>query len=85
MLPEKMNEAMNEQVAKEFYAEYLYLSMAVEFAEKAWMALQIGFQTSRRRTRTCNEIYKFILERGGKVVVPAIQNQTSKQKSISTT
>jgi len=73
MLPEKMNEAMNEQVAKEFYAEYLYLSMAVEFAEKSLDGFANWFfKQAEEEHEHAMKFIEFILERGGKVVVPAI-------------
>ncbi len=73
MIPEKMNEAMNEQIAKEFYAEYLYLAMAVKFAEKSLGGFANWFFKQAEEEHVhAMKFVNFILERGGSVKVPAI-------------
>jgi len=53
MINKPMQEAMNEQINKELFSSYLYLSMAAYFEEK--------------------NLSGFALERGGKVMLKAIE------------
>ena len=68
-LNEKMQKVFNDQINAELYASYLYLSMAAYFEDidlpgfAAWMEAQ-----SQEETGHVMRIYKFIVERNGKVV-----------------
>lgn len=68
-----MQEAMNEQINKEMFSSYLYLSMAAYFeAENLpgfanWMHIQANEEREHAM-----KFYEFILERGGKVQLKAI-------------
>ncbi len=44
-----MEIAINEQINKELYSEYLYLSMQAFFAVKTWMALPIGWMCNAKK------------------------------------
>jgi ferritin len=73
MLNAKMEKALNAQLNAEFYSAYLYLSMAAYFESENlaglanWMRIQ--FQEEQfHGTR----FFDFILERGGKVALAAI-------------
>ena len=73
MLNTKMEKALNAQLNAEFYSAYLYLSMAAYFESTNlaglanWMRIQ--FQEEQfHGTR----FFDFILERGGKVALAAI-------------
>ena len=73
MLNEKMEKALNAQLNAEFYSAYLYLSMAAYFesANLAGLAnwMRVQFQEEQfHGTR----FFDFILERGGKVALAAI-------------
>ena len=73
MINKIMQDAMNEQINKELYSSYLYLSMAAYFEDKNlsgfahWMRVQ---ETEEREHAM--KFYDFILERGGKVTLKAI-------------
>lgn len=73
MLSEKMEKALNKQVNAEFYSSYLYLSMAADFEAKtlegfaSWMRIQAQEEWSHGM-----KIYNYILEKGGKVLLEAI-------------
>jgi ferritin len=68
-----MQDAMNEQINKELFSSYLYLSMAAWFEDKNlpgfanWMRLQADEEREHAM-----KFYEFILERGGKVQLKAI-------------
>ncbi len=68
-----MQKALNEQIAKEFGASYLYLSMAAYFAEKNlngfanWMRMQAA-----EETKHAMKLFQFVEDRGGRVTLEAI-------------
>ncbi len=73
MINKTMQDAMNEQINKELYSSYLYLSMAAYFEDKNlpgfahWMRVQEAEEREHAM-----KFYDFILERGGKVTLKAI-------------
>lgn len=68
-----MQDAMNEQINKELFSSYLYLSMAAYFEHKnlAGFANWMRIQADEERGHAM-KFYDFILERGGKVTLKAI-------------
>ena len=84
MLSKKMEDALNKQVNTEFYSSYLYLSMAADFEAKtlegfaSWMQIQAQEEWSHGM-----KIYNYILEKGGKVKLEAIEApQTSWKTAV---
>jgi len=77
-----MQEAMNEQINKEFFSSYLYLSMAAYFEDKNlmgfahWMRLQADEEREHAM-----KFYNFILDRGGRVLLKAIDAPETAWKS----
>jgi ferritin len=73
MLNDKMRDAMNEQINKELYSAYLYQSMMAHFEAlglqgfATWMRIQ-----SMEETLHAYKFYDFMVERGGKVTLTAI-------------
>ena len=73
MIGKAMQDAMNEQINKELFSSYLYLSMAAYFEDKSlpgfasWMRVQADEEREHAM-----KFYDFILERGGKVQLKAI-------------
>ena len=73
MIGKAMQEAMNEQINKELFSSYLYLSMAAYFEDKNlpgfgnWMRIQADEERGHAM-----KLYDFILERGGRVLLKAI-------------
>ncbi|MBK8617337.1 MAG: ferritin [Anaerolineales bacterium] len=73
MINKVMQDAMNDQINKELYSSYLYLSMAAYFEDgnlpgfAHWMRIQEAEEREHAM-----KLYDFILERGGKVVLKAI-------------
>ena len=73
MIQKAMQDAMNEQINKELFSAYLYLSMAAYFEDKNlpgfanWMRIQADEEREHAM-----KFYDFILERGGRVLLKAI-------------
>jgi ferritin len=73
MISNTMQNAINEQINKELYSAYLYLSMASHFASKnlpgfaKWMRVQEGEEREHGM-----KLYDFLLDRGGKAELKAI-------------
>jgi ferritin len=73
MISKIMQDAINDQIQKELYSSYLYLSMSAYFADKnlSGFAHWMRVQESEEREHAM-KFYDFILERGGKVNLKAI-------------
>ena len=74
MISKKMEEALNEQVNAELYSSYLYLSMESFFKSQNlngfanWMRIQ-----TQEEVMHAMKMYDFINERGGRVLLKAIE------------
>jgi ferritin len=73
MISSNMQKALNEQINKEFYSSYLYLSMAAYFVNKnlpgfaTWLFVQTDEECSHGM-----KLLEHLLERGGKVELKSI-------------
>jgi ferritin len=73
MLSKAMQDAINEQIKNELYSAYLYLSMAAYFetgnlpGSAHWMRVQ-----SQEEVAHAMKFFDFVNERGGRVVLQAI-------------
>ena len=73
MLNQKIEKAINEQINAELYSAYLYLSMQAYFESlnlpglAKWMYAQ-----TQEEVMHAMKFYNFIIERGGKIVLEAI-------------
>ena len=73
MIGKAMQDAINDQINKELYSSYLYLSMAAYFEDKNlpgfahWMHVQEGEEREHGM-----KFYKHLVERGGRVELKAI-------------
>lgn len=82
MIPQAMQDAMNEQIKNELYSAYLYLSMAAHFESKTlagfanWLRLQ-----AKEELGHAMKFFDFILERGGEVNLKAIDQPPSSWNS----
>lgn len=82
MINKAVQDAMNEQINKELFSSYLYLSMAAYFEDKnlpgfaKWMRVQEAEERAHAM-----KFYDFILERGGKVTLKAIDAPKTEWKS----
>ena len=82
MMSAAMQDSMNEQINKELFSSYLYLSMSAFFEAQNlpgfahWMAIQ-----SAEEREHAMKFYEHLLDRGGKVTLKAIQAPGSEWKS----
>ena len=82
-MDKKMEKAMNEQINKELYSSYLYLGMAAHFEAEnlggfaQWMKIQTAEEISHAM-----KFFNFINERGGTVVLGAIDKPSSQYASV---
>ena len=73
MISKTMQAAINEQINKELYSSYLYLSMAAYFEDKNlpgfanWMSVQVSEEREHGM-----KFYDFLVDRGGRVMLKAI-------------
>jgi ferritin len=73
MLKEKMEKAFNDQINKELYSSYLYLSMCAYSQNKGmpgvanWMKIQ-----AQEELTHANKFFNYVLQRDGKVSLRAI-------------
>lgn len=73
VIEKAMQDAMNEQINKELFSSYLYLSMAAHFESRYltgfahWMRVQADEEREHAM-----KFYDFILDRGGQVSLKAI-------------
>ena len=82
MINKAMQDAMNEQINREFFSSYLYLSMAAYFEEKnlAGFAHWMRIQEAEEREHAM-KFYNFILERGGRVILKTLEAPKTEWKS----
>ena len=82
MINKTMQDAMNDQINKELFSSYLYLSMAAYFEDKnlPGFAHWMGIQEAEEREHAM-KFYDFILERGGRVMLKAIEAPKTDWKS----
>ena len=82
MISKAMQDAINDQINKELYSSYLYLSMAAYFENKNlagfahWMRIQEGEEREHAM-----KFYDFMLDRGATVLLAPIAAPESDWKS----
>ncbi len=83
MLSEKMEKALNEQVAFEIYSGYIYMAMSAWASEEGldgaanWFRLQNGEELYH-----ADKMYKYIIERGGRAKLMKIDEPPFEWKSV---
>ncbi|NOT04466.1 MAG: ferritin [Anaerolineales bacterium] len=82
MINKSMQDAMNDQINKELYSSYLYLSMAAYLEDKnlSGFAHWMRVQEAEEREHAM-KLYDFIVERGGRVMLKAIDAPKTEWKS----
>jgi ferritin len=83
MLSTKMLKALNEQICKEFYSEYFYLSMSswCESNDLPGMAAFMKLKSEEERAHAM-KLYDYIHDRDGDVTFLPIEQPPSKFKSF---
>lgn len=83
MIHTKMEKAINEQINREYFSAYLYLSMSAHLANKGlpgfanWMRVQVEEETFH-----VNKFYNYVIERGGKVEFESIEKPKHEWDSL---
>ena len=83
MINEKLEKAINEQINKEIYSSYLYLSMASYLADLGlmgfsnWMRIQVQEENAHAMG-----LYDYLIERGGSVELEAIAKPQTTWENI---
>ena len=82
MISKTMQDAINEQINKELYSSYLYLSMAAYFENKnlPGFAKWLHVQTDEERGHGM-KFYQHLVDRGGRVMLKAIAAPATEWKS----
>ncbi len=83
MFPKKVEKALNDQINAEFFSAYLYLSMSAYLNDISL----VGFANWTRAQYEeemfhAMKMYDFVLERGGKIKLKAIEAPKHKWKDI---
>jgi len=82
MLSKQLQDAINEQINLELYSAYVYLSMAAHFEGENlggfanWMRVQFQEETGHAM-----KFFKYVYDRGGKVILKAIAQPAAKFKA----
>lgn len=83
MISKTMQDAINEQINKELFSSYLYLSMSAHFESQnlsgfsKWLRAQAGEEKEHAL-----KFYDHLLERGGKVELKAVAAPATEWKTI---
>ncbi len=82
MLGKTMEDALNRQINREFYSAYLYFSMSAWFESQNLKGFAQWMRAQSREERVHGEkIFDFVLARGGKVTLGAIEAPKSEWSS----
>jgi len=82
MISKKVEKALNDQIRKEFYSSYIYLSMAAQLSSMNlngfahWMKIQVNEETKHGM-----KIYEHLNARNGRVILQQIDAPRSEWKS----
>ncbi len=78
MISQEMEKALNEQINRELYSSYLYLSMATFLAEKNFDGMaQFMKVQAKEEVEHAMKIYHYIEEQGGRVLLKGIDEPPS--------
>jgi ferritin len=78
MISDRLQDSINEQIKHELYSAYMYMAMSADCADRNllgfahWMSMQ-----AREEVEHAMRFYNFLLERGGRVELQAIDKPPS--------
>lgn len=83
MLTQKLQDALNEQINKEFFAEYLYLSMSayLESIEMEGFANYFNVQAQEEHFHAM-KMFNFVHDKGGRVILKSLKEPKSEFASV---
>ena len=80
-ISKKMQDAFNAQITAELYSSNLYLDMAFWFRKEGWKGFANWmFKQSDEEKEHALDMANFVLDRGGEVIVDAINKPDGKYK-----
>ncbi len=83
MISAKMEKIMNEQINKEMYSAYFYLSMAADLREKYLDGFAHFFEhQAQEEMEHAMKFYSYINEQGGRVKLDAIEKPQATYKDV---
>jgi len=83
MLTKKIEKALNEQIALEGYASFLYLAMASWCDQEGYEgSIEFMMRQSEEEMVHMKKIYNYILEMDGKAIVPGFKQPPANFKSL---
>ena len=81
-IKEKLIRAINKQINAELYSSYLYLAMAAYFESNNWMGFAQWMKVQLREENIhAMKFYEYLVARGGRVVLSAIDAPDKEWKS----
>ncbi|MDD5238369.1 MAG: ferritin [Candidatus Omnitrophica bacterium] len=82
VIKDKVIKAINKQINAELYSSYLYLAMAAYFTADNWLGFAQWMKVqSREENAHAMKFYEYLLERGGRVTLSAIEAPAKEWKS----
>ncbi len=83
MLTKKLQEALNDQINREFFAEYFYLSMSayLESIEMEGFANYFNIQAQEEHFHAM-KMFNFVHDKGGRVILKALKEPKSEFTSV---
>ncbi len=83
LISQNLNDALNHQIALEFFADNQYLAMSIYFENRGLSGLARFFRDQASEERMHGmKIVRHILEAGGNAVVPAVEQPQGNFKSV---
>ncbi len=83
MIDNRMEKAINEQINKEFYSAYLYLSMSAYFENEDWQGFAKWMnEQAKEEQEHAMKLFNYLVERGGTVKLEALDTPKQKWDSI---
>ncbi len=81
MIKTRVENALNDQMNKEFYSYYLYISMAAHFDSNNMKGFGHWLKTqAKEEVSHAMKLYEYLLSRGGKVILQSIEAPPSDWK-----
>lgn len=83
MLTKKLQDALNDQINREFFAEYLYLSMSayLESVEMEGFANYFNVQAQEEHFHAM-KMFNFVHDKGGRVILKSLKEPKSDYTSV---
>jgi ferritin len=83
LVSQKLNDALNEEIGLEFFADFQYLAMATYFEERGFSRLGKFFYDQAAEEREHGlKIIAYLNQAGGKAVIPSVKQPRSDFKSV---